>query len=49
MTYTIAVDVYGSLLSQNSFDARADTMLLNSTEVDQQQQQIGAAEAPCNQ
>ena len=44
------VDVYGSLLSQNSFDARADTLLLNSTAVDQhQQQQIGAAEAPCNQ
>jgi hypothetical protein len=44
------VNVYGSLLSQNSFDARADTLLLNSTAVDQhQQQQIGAAEAPCNQ
>jgi hypothetical protein len=46
----IDVDVYGSLLSQNSFDARADTLLLNSTAVQQQQQQqIGAAEAPCNQ
>jgi hypothetical protein len=42
------VDVYGSLLSENSFDARPDK-LLNITAVDQQQQQIGAAEAPCNQ
>jgi hypothetical protein len=46
----VDVYVYGSQLSQNSFDARADTLLLNSTAVHhQQQQQIGAAEAPCNQ